>query len=312
MTNKERYREFCKTESMLPLWVQDWYLDACCSDGIWEVVLVEEKGKIVASLPYFIKQKFGFKYITMPMFVKNMGPYVTPTHRSLKQTHQYYDALIMQLPRVASFKQNFYPDVTNWLPFYWTAHQQTTYYTYQFQELNDLAKIETGFNKSIRRNLRKANKLLELDLDLDAAEFYDVNTWSFERQGKVPPYSKAQFLRLDAALAEHGARQIFCARDENGRIHSASYLVWDKHTSYYLASGDDPDLRKSGSGIFLCWEAVKYTQEVLGLNCFDFEGSIIQRLETIRVQFGAKQIPYFYVWKYHSSVYRLLEVLRAK
>ncbi len=307
MTNKERYRRFCTIADDLPLWVQDWYLDACCDDGIWEVALVLKQEEVIASLPYFVKQRAGFRYITMPPFVKTMGPYLAPKHRSLKEQHLLYDRLIQQLPKVDGFKQNFHPSITNWLPFYWNDYQQTTYYTYQFDDLSDLDAIKQNANRSIKRNIRKAAQLLAVDLKLSAEEFYTVNTWSFQRQGVQMPYSEAQFLRLDAALAKHKARQIFCARDVAGQIHSAAYLVWDKQCAYYLFSGDHPDLRKSGSGIFLLWEAIKYTREVLGLNCFDFEGSIIQRLESLRVQFGAKQVPYFYLWKYHSKWYRFVD-----
>ncbi|MEM9991813.1 MAG: GNAT family N-acetyltransferase [Bacteroidota bacterium] len=310
--NKTAYRLFCQQQQAhLPLWIYDWYLDACCQEGQWDVALVEEKGRVVAALPYFIKEKWGFRYITMPMFVKNMGPYVIPDKRALKHTHKYYAQLIEQLPQMASFKQNFYVTCSNWLPFYWKNYQQTTYYTYQFDDLSDLSKIETQFNRSVRRKLRKASAQLELKFDLlTPAAFYEINTLSFQRQGKKTPYSLAQFLTLDAALAKHHARQFFYAQDATGKIHSAAYLVWDSHTAYYLLSGDVPELRKSGSGFFLIWKAIQYTKNVLGLNTFDFEGSIIQRLETIRVHFGAKQVPYFYVWKTPSKFYRLLEYLK--
>lgn len=312
MTNKEHYRAFCATASDLPLWVHDWYLDATCEDGIWDVVIVFRGEQVIATLPYFIKTRAGFRYITMPLFVKAMGPYLIPELRTLKKQHQLYKELIEQLPKVDGFKQNFHPLISNWLPFYWKVYQQTTYYTYQFDDLSDLAAIKRNANKSIQRNIRKAEQLLTIDYELSAEEFYEINTWSFKRQAIPPPYTKAQFLRLDAALEKQQARQIFCARDADGQIHSAAYLVWDKKIAYYLFSGDHPDLRKSGSGILLLWEAIQYTSKVLELNCFDFEGSIIQRLETLRVQFGAKQVPYFYIWKYHSRLYRMLNKIGGR
>jgi hypothetical protein len=30
MTNKEKYREFCKNEKNLPIFSKDWWLDAVC------------------------------------------------------------------------------------------------------------------------------------------------------------------------------------------------------------------------------------------------------------------------------------------
>jgi hypothetical protein len=133
---------------------------------------------------------------------------------------------------------------------------------------------------------------------------------SFDRQGLPMPYSGAQFARHDAALAANGARQLFFAVDAQERIHSAAYLIWDKQAAYYHLSGDDPALRESGAGILLIWEAIRYASEVLGLACFDFEGSMLPAVERIRVQFGAVQTPYFFVWKYGSRTFELLEKLK--
>ena len=124
------------------------------------------------------------------------------------------------------------------------------------------------------------------------------------------PYSWAQFARHDAALAAHGARQLFFAVDAQHRIHSAAYLIWDQQAAYYHLAGDDPALRESGAGILLVWAAICYASEVLGLACFDFEGSMLPAVERIRVQFGAEQTPYSFVWKYNSRLFELLEKVK--
>jgi len=146
------------------------------------------------------------------------------------------------------------------------------------------------------------------DLPLD--EFYRVNTLSFTRQGLPAPYSAAQLQRLDAALATAGNRQLFFAVDQAGRVHSVAYLIWDATTAYFLLAGDDPALRASGAGVLLAWEAICYASEVLGLDCFDFEGSMLPGVERIRVRFGAVQTPYFFVWKHNSRLFKLLEKLK--
>ena len=119
MTNKEAYREFCKTAPDLPIFAQDWYLDAVCEGGEWGVALVREDRKVVASMPYFLKQKFGITYGTMPLHTKHLGPYLLPIKRQSKKYNKYHRALIEQLPKTAHFLQDFSPQVTNWLNFYW-------------------------------------------------------------------------------------------------------------------------------------------------------------------------------------------------
>jgi hypothetical protein len=311
MLAKARYLDFCRTAPDVPVFAQPWYLDACAEGGAWDVVLAEDAGRLVAALPYFHKQKGPFRHATMPPFVKWLGPYLLPEFRGvLKKEHELLAALIGQLPDFAAFRQNFHPDITNWLPFYWQQFRQTTYYTYRLNGLHQLAQVEAGLNRNIRRNIQKAQQQVRVVHNLPPEQFYQVNKLSFDRQGLAMPYSWAQFARHDAALAANGARQLFFAVDAQERIHSAAYLIWDQQAAYYHLSGDDPALRESGAGILLIWEAIKYASEVLGLACFDFEGSMLPAVERIRVQFGAVQTPYFFVWKYNSRVFELLQKLK--
>lgn len=304
--SKERYQAFYEQyQTQLPIFAYPWYLDAVCTAGIWDAAIVEEKGKILAVLPYFLKRRYGFRYITMPIFTKFMGPYFAENPTLTKQ-HDLLEKLIIQLPKVDAFSQNFYYNITNWLPFYWQGYEQMTRYSYQI-DLTDLDKVYNNIN---RTRLRYITKAKELDLKIihsdDIELFYRINKMSFDRQKLPFPYTLEQLRRHDEALAAHDARQLFFVQDAEGRTHSAVYLIWDAQSSYFHIAGDDPDLRSSGAGILLIWEAIKFTKEKLGLNNFDFEGSMIQNVEYIRRQFGAVQVPYFMVWKYNSRLFKFL------
>jgi hypothetical protein len=68
--------------------------------------------------------------------------------------------------------------------------------------------------------------------------------------------------------------------------------------------GEDPALRSSGAGIRLIWEGILHTSEVLGLDRFDFVGSMIEGVERVRRDFGARQLPYFNITKTPSRLLR--------
>lgn len=305
------YRAFCLSAPDLPIFAEAWYLDACADGGNWDAVLGLEGGRVVAALPYFQKQKGPFRYATMPLFVKWLGPYLLPEFRGkLPKEHELMQALLPQLPDLAAFKQNFYPTLTNWLPFYWQKFQQTTYYTYRLNYLAELLQTQHGISRNVWRDIQQARRQVRVVDDLGPEVFYQTNQKSFARQGLPMPYSWEQFRRHEAALAQQQARQFFFAVDEQNRVHSAVCLIWDRSTAYYHLAGDDPELRRSGAGLLLVWEAIRYTHEVLGLDCFDFEGSMLPGVERLRTRFGAVQTPYFFVWKYNSRVFELLEKLK--
>ncbi|MEN0003017.1 MAG: GNAT family N-acetyltransferase [Bacteroidota bacterium] len=303
---KVAYRQFCEQLPDLPIYMYDWYLDAVCTDCTWDVVLAKAGDQVVAALPFALKRKMGFTYIVMPAFTKFMGPILHPDYRAHKHEVTLYQTLIEQLPKVAAFKQNFHVQATNWLPFYWQGYEQSTRYTYRI-DLSDLDQVYGNINRNMRRNIKKAAQQLRVSLDDNPKAFFELNQKSFARQDLAIPYSYELFERHDQALAKHQARILFFALDANDQIHSAAHLIWDKQASYYHLSGDDPALRKSGGGILLIWEAIKYTKEVLGLPYFDFEGSMLPQVEQIRRQFGAKQQPYFSIWNYHSALFKVLD-----
>ena len=307
-SSQAAYRAFCATAPDVPLFAQPWYLDACVEGGSWDAVLALKKGRPVAALPYFVKQKGPFRYATMPPFVKWLGPYLLPELRGqLATEHTVLKDLIAQLPPLAAFKQNFYPTITNWLPFYWAGYQQTTYYTYRLTDLDNLPALEARLEADMRRTIRKTAKFLRVVHDLNPRILFDFVPAIYQKQQLPMPFSWGQFKRLDDILAAQQARKLFFAVDADGRVHGAAQLIWDAQTAYFHLTADDPTLPQSGAGKFLIWETIRYAAEVLKLRCFDFEGSILPGVEYVRVRFGATQVPYFFVWKNNSRAFALLE-----
>ncbi len=309
---KEAYHQFCQENKELPIFFQDWYLDAVCQNGDWEVAMVKQAGKIVGVLPYYIKQKGPFRYITMPPLTKMMGPYVLPAYRQDKSFLKISTALIEQLPSVAAHEQLLDYSIDNWLPFYWKGYQQTTRYSYLL-DLSNMERVFENLSADYKNNkIKKAKELVNVVQDQPLEVLYQVNKMSFDRQQLAIPYDLVFLKRVDEALMEQEARAMFFAIDESEQIHAVAYLIWDKTRAYYLLAGDDPALRKSGAGILLAWRAIQYTNEVLGLPVFDFQGSMIPTIERVRRQFGATRQPYFFIKKTNSKWFdRLGRLKRA-
>lgn len=276
-----------------------WWLDATAGEGNWGLCEVNESGKTVASMPWVIKQRFGLKTLSQPILTQTLGPWLaeppkgTKYAKRLAREKDLMEALIDQLPDYEVFRQNFAPEITNWLPFYWKGFQQSTRYTYRLTNIGDNPEvIWSGFQENIRREIRKARKLdvvVERCSDVDA--FLDVNELTFQRQGMKVPYSRFYVKRLFAACEANKAGAIFLARGQDGRVHAGNLLVWNEHCSYYLMGGGDPELRTSGATSLVMWQAIQFAATVSRV--FDFEGSMIEPVERFFRGFGAVQTPYF-------------------
>ncbi|MEZ4993465.1 MAG: GNAT family N-acetyltransferase [Saprospiraceae bacterium] len=305
MSNQASYRQFCKTLPDLPVFLQPWYLDAAQQTEIWDAALLWHEDEVVAALPYFFKKKWIFRSIVLPPFVKYLGPVLHPDHRTLSNQHQLYAGLIRQLPAFDSFKLDMHPEFTNWLPFRWAGFRQTTRYTYRLN-IADLEQTLDGIRYNNRREIRKADQFFSLRHDLSLSEFYRINKMSFDRQQIKIPYSITQLERHDQALNDHQARELF-ALDAQEQIYAVAYLIWDRQRAYFHLAGDDPRFRNKHAGIWLIWKCIEYARNTLQLTEFDFEGSMIPSIEAVRRRFGARQTPYFRLWKYNSRLYRFLD-----
>jgi lipid II:glycine glycyltransferase (peptidoglycan interpeptide bridge formation enzyme) len=282
------------------LFQQPWWLDAVASNQ-WNEVTVERGGEVVARLPYVIKKRKGLTILSMPQLTQTLGPWLRPSKakyaKQLSEQKDLMTELIQKLPRFDYFFQNFHYSITNWLPFYWQGFEQTTRYTYVFENLSDSQKIWDGMLPKIHTDIKKAQNRfgLEIRTDLGVDAFLDMNELTFTRQGMKLPYSRDFVRRLDHACETHNARRVFFAQDKDSRIHAAAYTVWDENSAYYLMGGSDPDLRNSGANSLCMWEAIKFASTVT--KRFDFEGSMIEPVERFFRAFGAKQMPYFQVTK---------------
>ena len=85
------YKELCEEEKTIPLWQQFWWFEAICP-GQWEVLLVEENGKIMAALPYHFRTKLGMKFILQPQLTQATGPWLRATEKT--ESNQDYSFVV--------------------------------------------------------------------------------------------------------------------------------------------------------------------------------------------------------------------------
>lgn len=315
MTNKEKYRELCSTEKSIPLFSQDWWLDSVTDSDSWDVSLVIKDNTIIASMPYVLERRFGLVLIRQPLLTQTLGPWIRESGvkytKRLSQEKEIMNQLIDNLPKFDFFSQNWHFSITNWLPFHWRGFTQTTRYTYILSELENLENVFENFSPSYRNKIRKAQKIVQVKRNLSIAQFYRLNELTFSRQKLRIPYPFNFLQKHDAALNLKNRRMIFYAEDNIGKIHSSLYLTWDSMSAYVHMVGEDPELRSSGAGILLIWEAIRYTRDELKLNRFDFEGSMIETVEVVRRDCGGIQTPYFTVSKTNSRMLQIKQVLKT-
>lgn len=314
MTSKQAYRQLCLTDDSIPFFSQAWWLDASAGEGAWDVAIVEKNGRIMASLPYVFRRRYGLTKLTQPPLTQTLGPWLRLESEKystiLSRQKSLMEALIEKLPPFSQYEQSWHHSQTNWLPFFWKGFQQTTRYTYVLPCLEDELALWNGLRSNIRTDIGKASEreAIKIRTDLGLPEFSALNKKVFERQGLAQPYSDLFLKRIDDACLARGKRRIFIAEDVGGRHHAAAYVVWDSNSAYYLMGGGDPALRNSGATSLCMWAAIKFAATVT--RSFDFEGSMLMSVERFFRAFGAQQTPYFAVSKTSSRLLRLYKACK--
>ena len=301
MTNKGLYRDFCRTNGELPLFMQDWWLDAVCAGKQWDVLLnFAPDGTIQAALPYLLRKRAWMTYIVMPQQTQIGGIWLAQN-------------VLSDNDRVATICQDFTQQLASLgLSYYYqhfpinspaVQHMQALGFktkervTYRIEDLSNLDQVINAFSKNKKRQLQKALSL-HADTNMSVEDFYRFHTQCLLEQGKQISYSREFLLVLERKTSRLQQSQILSICNADNEVLAAVFLVWDKHSMYYLIPCYAPAYKDSGASALLVLEAIKLARQK-GVS-FDFEGSMIRGVANHYKQFGSTRTLYYGVEKYYK------------
>lgn len=311
MLAKEQYRLLCLSESTIPIYSRDWWLDIVCGEKYWNVLLATQKEAIVAALPIYTPCS---DIISMPSFTQTMGPWFAPDfdtisyRKRLTRRQEILKTFIEELKHIPTFLQNFHPSITDWLPFYWAGYEQTTRYTYILEDISDSARLWQQMSTNIRRNINRAERKYHIVVcrNVPIEDFLRVQEQSFRRQDLAGPKSIYVLCQLITQSRKRGQGDIWGGYDTDGNLHAAAFIVWQKSSAYYLAGGGNPEFRDSGAHSLVLWTAIRELSAYTRM--FDFEGSMLPGVERFFREFGAKQHPFFTITKGNLNLWNKMRI----
>ena len=306
MTNKERYIEWVEQQEYMPVMLMPWWLDAVCAGKEWDVLLAEdEQGGILGAMPYLLRKRAWFKYIIMPQQTSVGGIWVSEgmtadrwkTAEVCRQIKEQLDGM-----GLAYYYQQYLPgslcvDAMRGLGF-----KTLERVTYRVDDLSDLDAVIASFSKNKRRQLQKALSL-HAERKMDPEVFYRFHTQCMHARKRKLSYTREFLLVLERKAKRNNQCEILSICNADGQPYAAAFLVWDKHTMYYLIPTYDPAFNDSGAGALLALEAMKLAREKHVH--FDFEGSMNRGVAKHYKQFGSTPMTYYGVEKYYKPLFRL-------
>ena len=115
-----------------------------------------------------------------------------------------------------------------------------------------------NLSSGTRKNIKKAQKIVEVSESEDVSELFKLIQLTFNRQRIKVPFNDIQLLNLHNCCKEKKSSKILLAKDKDNNIHSGILLIWNNNTVYYLIGGSNPNFRNSEAMSLLMWESIKF------------------------------------------------------
>ncbi|UCG42180.1 MAG: GNAT family N-acetyltransferase [candidate division WOR-3 bacterium] len=269
-------------------------------DALTRYGIYDAGGSLRGGFCLFRQRKLGLPVLRNPPLTPYIGPFfefraqhpVAMLEESRQVLTAIADCLESIHPAVVSVPLARW--VTDSLPFLWRDYKVTPHYTYLLPLDQTDEAILAGMSESRRRNIGKARRD---GLRAERTEVLSIVSSlveaTFARQGK---HADSKYVkRILFSFARPDNSYAFVVQSSGVPI-AGSFVVHCAETAYYLLGGYDTRVKHHGAGALAMFESIRHAREI-GLQTFDFEGSVVPAIERYFRGFGGRLTPRFRVSK---------------
>ncbi len=266
---------------------------------IRRVGLFDAGGTLRGGFCVWEQRKLGLRILRNPPFTPHIGPFFEyRASNAAARTNEERDvmeamAAWLDSQHAAVISLGLALNAKDCLPFYWRGFKVVPHWTYLIDLARDPETLLAAISTDRRNEIRKADRDgLRVESTSDTTVLRSLVGETFARQEKRLPQRA-----IEAVTAEFGpGKSGFClVAYTDGAPVASVYVMHDERTAYYLLGGY-ADGAHHGAGALAMWHAI-LKAKALGLQVFDFEGSVIPPIERYFRGFGGTLTPVFSVHK---------------
>jgi len=265
------------------------------------IEVVDDRYELVAIMPLLVRKKYGMKYSLQPNFVQHWGVIFDgiefpDNYRELSWKRKVTQLILDQIPeKLKLFGYGMAPKFDYGFPFHWSGYTLHTRYTYHI----DLGLGEEGVWKRIKR--KKKNLLRQAERDLGQPQVMEQPTGLLKLiednltagEGIMSQEHLHVLPKLISEMADEGF--VLQINDDVGKPLAAGYFIQFEEKVIYLVGAKRPGQPGQGSAALILWEAMR--RSFGKSQIFDFEGSMLEGVESFFRTFGGRPVPYLFIEK---------------
>lgn len=277
------------------------------SDKILRLGFYEKDDRLIGGVYLLRKRFFVFEMLTDFSFSPHIDIFYSKQNKNNSKKNSFVKQLtflfvqyLEKRNQVFLFSFGLNPEHKDVQPFLWNNFKVSLKYTYRI----DLSIIEIDklYSPERRNDIKKAKiDGIVVKQTKDCNVLLNLIKKTFTRQHKSVDVDFIE--KLVTSFSDNNSF-IFTAYDKRGIPLSSCFFVYDRSHVYYLLSGYNNDFKHHGAGPLCIDEAIKYSKS-LGMNVFDFEGSMQPQIEKYFRGFGGDLIYYPYI----NKSYLLFEMI---
>ena len=284
-------------------------------DSLTRYGIYDAGGGLRGGFCLFRQRKLGLTVLGNPPATPSIGPFFECRAQhpvaQLEERRDVLTALAQFLdrlhPAVVSVSPS--PWVTDCLPFRWRNYKVIPHYTYLLPLGQMDEVILAGMSESRRRNIGKARRDgLRAEPVGDYSIIGSLVETTFARQGKGVELEYVKRILFSFARPDNSYAFVV---QSNGIPIAGAFVVHDSRTAYYLLGGYDAEGKHHGAGALAMFESIRRARE-LGLEVFDFEGSVVPAIERYFRGFGGRLTPRFRVNKAWLPIEMVLKIFKRE
>jgi hypothetical protein len=253
----------------------------------------------------FITQSFKrlkfFETISCPDFFPNCRLHIVTNSKNkakinseLKKVMQVIsDYLPQQKSSIISL--NFPENYVDFQPFIWNKYKVITNYTYQLDLNKTKQSLFQEMSPERRKNILKAEKDgITVKEVIPNQEVWRLIKGTYDKLNKEVNFKVIKALLNNSDVEKNSICHV--AYNKSNKAIACNFCLYDTEKVLYMFGGFSPQSKHEGAGALAMWSSIKLAKEKK-INIFDFEGSMIPKVENYFRGFGGSLVPYFQVNK---------------